>query len=427
MHEQPRTPRRLGMARSVAAEVLAAGPRTAAYATRAVLRPLRSVRKHPEIPAVFPTADLVASVLTEQLMKAALPAVFAPNDEGSFDAVRREVNRAIELLDANGWLDDPRGFHRKPPPPEHPRVERAVFYGVRYERLSFESGYVAPEGSPGGDTRWNAPANRTAHAYVLRHLDASRPWVVLQHGYGVGHPWDFVLMMDAPRIFKNLGFNVIAPIAPYHGPRRVLRRGGMGMTSFDYVRNLHAYGQATWDIRRCIAWAETQGATSFALYGMSMGGFIVSVVAGVEDRVGTVIAGIPAVDMAAAIRRRTPTYQWPELERNGLFGECLDIIHRPVSPLSFTPLVPRERRFIYAGVADRITTPRDAYRLWQHWERPNVLWFRGTHVTASMGTDVKRFIDGALRTHSQVFANTAGRQRDGTSEGGPDEGVTATV
>ncbi len=394
--EQPSPLRRLGAATSLATEVIAIGPRTAAYAARSALRPLRQGRRHPEIRARMPTPGLLGWVLVEQLMMAALPAALAPDEPERLAAVREEVDHTIELLDARGWLANPRGFHQDPTPPERPTLERAEYYGFHYEKLSFESGYDAPEGSQGADERWNAPPNRTAHAYVLRHRDGVHPWLVLQHGYSAGQPLDFIFM-GARRFHRDLGFNVIAPTAPYHAQRRVFRRSGIGMTSYDYVRNLHAYGQATWDIRRCIRWAETQGAASVALYGPSMGGYLVSLVAGIDEAVDTVIAGIPAVDTAAAIRRRTPARQWADLNRHGLFGECLDLIHRPVNPLSFTPFVAHERRFIYAGIADQITTPGDAYLLWRHWDRPSVLWFRGTHIGTVGAGDVKRFVDDALR------------------------------
>ena len=73
---------------AVATDLIAAAPRTAAYATRAIIRPLRRSRQHPEIPWAWPTPDLVGSVLFELVLKAALPAMFAPNDEGSLAAVR---------------------------------------------------------------------------------------------------------------------------------------------------------------------------------------------------------------------------------------------------------------------------------------------------------------------------------------------------
>jgi hypothetical protein len=397
--EQAKQPGWGDKAKTVASGLAMAAPRTAAYATRAMIRPLRWSRQNPEIAPQLPTPKLLASVFLDHVVMSAMQVGFALDEDLDLAELRREVDATIERLDAQGWLDDPQGFHALPPPPVDPVVEPAKWFRFRYEHLSFESGYVSPVEAGRAGERWDAPPNRTAHAFVLRHREDGHPWVVLQHGYGAGVPMDFDRMMGAGHLHRDLGFNVIGPIAPFHGPRQVFHRGGVGMTSLDYVRNLHGYGQAVWDIRRCISWVQTQDPGPVACHGVSLGGCLVALVAGVDDRVGTVIAGIPAVDVTAAIRRGSSGDQVAEPKRMGLFGDCLELIHRPVNPLSLAPLVPQQQRFIYAGVADQVATPDDAYRLWQHWERPNVLWFGGSHLVTPRAKAVKQFVDDALTSH----------------------------
>ena len=70
-----------------------------------------------------------------------------------------------------------------------------------------------------------------------------------------------------------------------------------------------------------------------------------------------------------------------------------------VSPLAFTPATPVERRFIYAGTADRLLDPVvQSGALWEHWGRPRIHWFARGHVVHVRGADVGRFVDDALRT-----------------------------
>lgn len=410
--QQRKQPGRGDKAKSVAGGLVMAAPRTAAYASRAMIRPLRWSKKHPEIATQMPTPRLLASVFLDHVVTSAMRAGFALDEDLDFAELRREVDVTIERLEARGWLDDPSGFHALPPPPVGPVVEPAKWFRFRYEQLSFESGYVSPVDAGRADERWDAAPNRTAHAFVLRHREDGHPWVLLQHGYGGGAPMDFDKMMGAAHFHRDLGFNVIGPIAPYHGPRRVFNRGGVGMTSLDYVRNLHALGQAVWDIRRCISWVETQGGGPVACHGVSLGGCLVALVAGVDDRVGTVVAGIPVVDITAAIRKGSSDEQWAEPDQSGLFGDCLELIHRPVTPLSLAPLVPRERRFIYAGIGDQVIKPGDAYRLWQHWDRPNVLWFGGSHLLTPRAAEVKQFVDDALANHPAASPTQMTRQGD---------------
>jgi hypothetical protein len=61
----------------------------------------------------------------------------------------------------------------------------------------------------------------------------------------------------------------------------------------------------------------------------------------------------------------------------------------PVSPLTFEPKLPVDRRFIYAGVADRVTRPDQSRALWRHWGKPRIDWMSSGHVMATMKSDIK--------------------------------------
>jgi hypothetical protein len=58
-------------------------------------------------------------------------------------------------------------------------------------------------------------------------------------------------------------------------------------------------------------------------------------------------------------------------------------VHRVVSPVARPCLVPRDRRFIVAGQADRVASPSGAAELWRHWEEPSILWRPRGHVTTA--------------------------------------------
>jgi hypothetical protein len=386
---------KVSVARWMATDLAAVAPDTAAYAARAIVRPFRKGRARPEIPIRLPTPRLIASVMFEHALLAMMSGLFASPGRYGLDLVEEQTRRTVELLGARGWLEDPAGFHQAPPPPGNVDTRLGQYRDLWYEAITFPSEYQPPEGEQDGSLRWDAPPNRTAHAYVLRHAGAPRPWLIAMHSYGAGAAWDFALT-GAARWHQDLGFNVIAPVAPYHGPRRTGRVSGLGLVSSDFVGNLHAFGQTVWDARRCIAWAREQGAPSVSLHGISMGGFAGALVAAVEPDLDRVVLGVPAVDIAGTLRRRTPRDQLDDLRRHGLLEECLDLVHRPVSPLCLQPLVPRERLFLYAATSDRVTRPDEAYRLWQHWDEPEVLWFDGTHIAAVFAADVRRFIERAL-------------------------------
>jgi hypothetical protein len=374
--------------------MLRTGPRTATFVTHAVGRTLGMARRYPEIPTRWVTPGLVASVWLDEFAVAALPTI--PLPEVPLAQVRDETDATLAVLETRGWLRDPRGFHHTPPPPAAPRLVRRQFGWIRYEHMTFPSEFE-PWSGLGGRDRWLAVVpNRVAHAFVMRHRTGPRRWVVNLHGYSAGAPADLIVFRSL-RLHRDLGFNVLHVVAPLHGPRRAPdRRSGDGIISFDYPRNLHAFTHAVWDVRRCVAWAREQGASSIAVHGMSLGGFTAALLAGIADDIDEVIAGIPAADISWAMTRNVPGHATRELDRHGLLGPSRDAIHRMIAPLAVPCLVPAEARHIYSGVGDRMTTPGQAYALWNHWDRPNVCWYGGSHCGAGWSREVHRFVDAAL-------------------------------
>jgi hypothetical protein len=87
-------------------------------------------------------------------------------------------------------------------------------------------------------------------------------------------------------------------------------------------------------------------------------------------------------------------------------------IGRMISPLALTPRVRMPGRFIYAGVADRLVHPRDQVaRLWEHWGRPEIVWYQGGHTGFFRSRPVQRFIDDALRQSGLVDPSRRRRRR----------------
>jgi hypothetical protein len=72
------------------------------------------------------------------------------------------------------------------------------------------------------------------------------------------------------------------------------------------------------------------------------------------------------------------------------------VVHRVVSPLAFRSKVPWDRRFVFAGLGDRMAMPEQALALWHHWDEPAVSWYSGNHVGYLWSSQVRAFLDAAL-------------------------------
>jgi hypothetical protein len=310
--------------------------------------------------------------------------------------LRSELDQAIELYDDRGWLADPTGYHCAPPPLEVTRFDEFRSRWIPYRHMRFESGYEPHPGEPGRERWLGYEANRTGHAWLLKHPGPPRPWLVCIPGYRMGNPVVDFAGFRAGWLYKQLGLNVAIPVMPLHGPRRVGSRGGDGFFSGDFVDTLHAQTQAVWDIRRLVGWLRAHGAPAVGTYGISLGGYTAALHASLEEDLDCVIVGVPASDFSRLLQSHVPNFVIRAAERFGLSFEPLERLLSVVSPFAFEPKVPHERRFLYAGLVDQLTTPDHASDLWHHWGEPRVAWYQGGHVSFLWQREVRELVSEAL-------------------------------
>jgi hypothetical protein len=197
----------------------------------------------------------------------------------------------------------------------------------------------------------------------------------------MGHPLVDFVGFRASWLHRELGLNVAIPVLPFHGPRRIGRRGGDGFFSGDLMDTVHAQAQAVWDIRRLIQWLRAGGAPAVGVHGVSLGGYTSALLAGIQDDLDCMIVGIPASDFVGLMRSHLPRPMLRLAERARFPFEAIASVLRVVSPLAIPRLTPRERCFLYAGRSDRLTLPSQAEKLWRHWQHPKLGWYEGGHVS----------------------------------------------
>ena len=126
-----------------------------------------------------------------------------------------------------------------------------------------------------------------------------------------------------------------------------------------------------------MSWIRAQEPDSpIGLNGISLGGYVTSLVASLEDGLTCAILGVPVADLIALLGRHAGLDP-PDPRRRTV--ELAEPIGQMISPLSLTPRVPMRGRFIYAGVADR-----------------EIVWYRGGHTGFFNSRPVQRFVDAAL-------------------------------
>jgi hypothetical protein len=123
---------------------------------------------------------------------------------------------------------------------------------------------------------------------------------------------------------------------------------------------------------------------------------VVSLVAGIEEGLDAVVAGIPVVDFPALFHEHSPLHIRARSIEHHIMGGVAEDVFKVVSPMSFAPKVPHEGRFVFAGYGDRLAFPKQARLLWQHWDEPTISWYSGNHVGYLWSGQVERFLAESL-------------------------------
>jgi hypothetical protein len=358
---------------------------------------LRETAVVPGVAEPAPSLRLSAEIAGDDALLAFFDFALPQSSDAAAQRHVRELAAADELYGAQGWLEKPASFHAAPPPFAAVASSKRRTARVDYEHLRVESGY-APHPEEPGRERWlgYAPC-REAHAWLLRHADPARPWLVCIHGYRMGHAALDLVAFRAAELRARFGLNVLLPVLPLHGPRRIGRLSGDGFFGADMLDMVHAEAQAAWDLRRWLGWIRAQSAAPVAAYGLSLGGYNAALLASLDGELAGVVAGIPATDLAALVWQHGPPHVLRTAESRGLERERAERVLSVVSPLALQPLVKPERRWIFAGNADQLVPAAHVQRLVEHWGAPSTVWYDGAHLSFGAHGETAKQLADALR------------------------------
>ncbi|MGB8402776.1 MAG: abhydrolase domain-containing 18 [Mycobacterium sp.] len=297
----------------------------------------------------------------------------APPDAAHTAAI--DMAQAAKLFAEEGWLDEPATYHRTPPPLADNEVLQWGGSGwpLSHETMTFASEFHPRAIEPGAD-RW--PPNNfndTVSVRMLRHQDSSAPWVVCLHGFGMGSNRFDLAATWATHMHTKLGFNVALPVAPLHGPRR--QSGDAQLLSLDLMAVIHGITQAVWDVRRLVSWIRSTTDAPVGAYGISLGGFLATLLAGIEP-LDAVVAALPFNDVPALLDHHGPPVQYHEVISSDDARKAFTVI----SPLALPSVVLAEHRSLFVARADRLIPVEQSEASAEAWRHSHVQTFNTGHV-----------------------------------------------
>jgi hypothetical protein len=307
------------------------------------------------------------------------------------------IRTAAERNQERGWLDEPERAHVLPPALEKPSLAReTIGRAGAVEHLRFASEFE-PFDPEARDAFLAQRENRTAHAWLWRHAGGARPTVVCLHGYTSGRAAPDSASFDVARLHRELGLDVVLYTMPLHGLRASGRSSGRGFLGGDPLATNAAFAQAVWDLRRLTGWLRADGAPLVAVQGGSLGGYTAALYASLDPRIACVVARVPAVRFARLVWSELAEDRRRALEAAGASEALLDEAWASHAILRHRPLVARENRLIVAGAADRLCTPEHTRALHEHWDRPELHWFPGSHLVPIGRGGVRLRVETFLR------------------------------
>ncbi len=229
------------------------------------------------------------------------------------------------------------------------------------------------------DAAWPDPILLEHWRHGGRH---PRPTVVALHGFSMGFPRLDAVALFAAQCF-HAGLDVVLLTLPFHGARTPpgARFSGERFAVPHIARLAGAVRQAIYEIHVVCGWLRRESAGPVGLLGLSLGGYLSSLLAGLTADLDFVIPMVPPVcmgDLAWRFFARSRHYRTNP--QPAFSHEELRAAFRVHSPLTFAPRLERDRILILAGRGDRIVPPEHPYALWRHWGEPEIYWFSGSHL-----------------------------------------------
>ncbi|MBD0861043.1 alpha/beta hydrolase family protein [Gordonia sp. zg691] len=303
------------------------------------------------------------------------------------ESVEDWVARCADVADEFRRLG-PAGVHREPGPPRILSRDRKVFGATSFQHID----YSVDAHMPPSVAALDPYSDGIGSMRVLTRRRAGRRWLIWVHGAAQGRA-DDLYAFRAAHLYNKLGYDVVFPVLPAHGARRVKT---VAYPGFDPLVNTVITIRAIAEIRSLITWIQSHDPADISIAGTSLGGPIAAMVASMDARISSVLAVVPMLEMHATLAHH--------MERGGSKGQYLATLMRsdPVravasitNPLSVQPVAAPERRMVVAALNDRVTSVTAAQQLHQHWGG-RIHWYPGSHVGHAISTDIRHATDEFL-------------------------------
>ena len=226
-------------------------------------------------------------------------------------------------------------------------------------------------------------SNLRAVAQYWRHNSGPKPTICVIHGFMADPYWVNRAFLALPW-FYDQGYDILLYTLPHHGARRhpFAPFSGHGYFAGGISNINETVAHSVYDFRIFLDYLLSQGAEKVGVTGISLGGYTSALLAAVEERLYFSIPNVPVVSLFDLMLQWFPASAVLKTGLRLANMSTRDARHMMAvhCPLTYDPLIPKERLMIIGGAGDRLAPPKHSRILWDHWDRCRIHWFPGNHV-----------------------------------------------
>jgi pimeloyl-ACP methyl ester carboxylesterase len=287
------------------------------------------------------------------------------------------------------------------------RRRRSLSGGTIFAR-ELATAYQPYHPNEGGTGAAAPSADKVPVEHWVHESEAPLGTVLALHGFSMGYPRIDAVALFAAQCFRA-GLDVALLTLPFHGRRTPAdaRFSGERFAVPHVARLNEAVRQAIYEIHVVSGWLRRQTGAPVGLLGLSLGGYLASLMAGLTSDLDFVIPMVPPACMGDLAWRFFSRSRHYRSDASPAFSrEELRAAYRIHSPLSYPRRVDKRRILILAGRGDLIVPPEHPHALWQHWDEPEICWFSGSHLApfrrGRLARTVLRHIERCARPGAEV-------------------------
>lgn len=225
--------------------------------------------------------------------------------------------------------------------------------------------------------------NRQVYAQHWTHPGGPRKTLIFIHGY-LMDSYGLNSLMFSLRWFYRKGYDILLYTLPFHGYRQGTFHpfSGFGYFANGFAHVNEAMLQAVYDLRILMNYLEERGVPSMGVSGLSLGGYISSLMAAVDERLAFAIPNAPVVSTVDMLQEWVPLNYVIRrmMSRTGLSVTDMRRYVAVHSALTYKPKLSADRLLVIGGAGDRFTSPRYVRLLHEHWAGSGMHWFPGNHI-----------------------------------------------